>query len=460
MRLRKETQAVLWSRRLNLDSLTAEAKRSIGSTSEDGPVRKIVEVRVSTGSQGRWTRYSGHFKAGNKRTPRKKTNGHRCNDVQVGDPENRLPMATTRTSWYLRGVIAAAGCDIEVLGDRGSRSVGAALTADLAGARTASIAVAFAKQSALRHLDLPAFCADGRDLRLVAGTDFALTELALLGRLSGYPSASCRVFHTLAANRVFHPKLYVLDEDERRVAYIGSANLTAGGLERNYESVVRMVGPRDHPAMAAPSAMFEAYFASEFASPLTPEFERRYQELRQAHARADAERWRLPEAMHAVVEDRLALAEYRAEAAVRRWLLVTTPENYVVCLDRRVWGRQQRAEIEGYRPGDPFFFHVAKHSEVRALGMFVDRPFFDASPLWPAAKAGDFPWRIRFELLGELRTGLPTRALLEARRLDAPRHWFNGFIQKSHALDPEDFAVLSRAFHYRMRAESTAQLPP
>lgn len=357
-------------------------------------------------------------------------------------------------------MIAAAGCDIEILGDQGSRSLGAALSEDLAGARSVSIAVAFAKQSSLRQLDLPAFCADGRDLRLVAGTDFALTELGLLSRLSAHASASCRVFHTLATNRVFHPKLYVLDDDDRRVAYVGSANLTAGGLERNYESVVRMVGPRGHPALAAPSAMFESYFASEFASPLTPEFERRYQELRQAHARAEAERWRLPEAMQAVVEDRLALAEFRAEAAVRRWLLVTTPENYAVCVERRVWGRQQQAEIERYRPGDPFFFHVAKHSEVRALGMFVDQPFFDPSPLWPDAKAGEFPWRIRFELLGELRTGLPTRALLETRRPDAPRHWFNGFIQKSHSLDLEDFAVLSRAFHYRVRAESAAQLPP
>lgn len=82
-------------------------------------------------------------------------------------------------------MIAAAGCDIEILGDRGSRSLGAALSEDLAGARSVSIAVAFAKQSSLRQLDLPAFCADGRDLRLVAGTDFALTELGLLSRLAG-----------------------------------------------------------------------------------------------------------------------------------------------------------------------------------------------------------------------------------------------------------------------------------
>lgn len=354
-------------------------------------------------------------------------------------------------------MVAAAGCDIEVLGGGGERTLGTALARDLEHARSLAIAVAFAKQSALRYVDLAEFCDEGRELRLVAGTDFALTELGLLTRLGAYPTAQCRVFHTLATNRVFHPKLYVLDDGDARIAYVGSANLTGGGLASNFESVVRMIGPRDHPAMAGSTAMFEAYFASEFASPLTPEFERRYQELRRAHARAEAERWRLPEAMQARMEDRLALAEYRAEVADRRWLLVTTPSNFEVCLRHRVWGRQQESEILGYRPGDLFFFHVAQESKIRALGMFVDGPFKDETPLWPDGAGGVFPWRIHFEVLGVLTHGMPTRALLERLRPDAPKHWFNGFIQRSHALGAEDFAALSREFHYRVRSESEAQ---
>jgi len=168
-------------------------------------------------------------------------------------------------------MIAARDLDIELLGSETSRSFGERLCEDLDSSERAAIAVAFAKRSALTRVALDDWCADGRKLELVAGTDFALTELELLERLSRRTGARCRVFHKAAARTVFHPKLYVLDQPSTasRIAYVGSANLTSGGLHHNFESVVRMAGPRDHPSLLSAEAMFSGWFDSEYATPST-----------------------------------------------------------------------------------------------------------------------------------------------------------------------------------------------
>src|SRR5262245_57839089 len=116
------------------------------------------------------------------------------------------------------------------------------LTEDLNEAGGLSIAVAYAKESALRTVDLEAWAGGDRRLRLLAGTDFALTELGVLRRLETRPGVACRVFHGLSSKN-FHPKLYIIDKGDRRIAYVGSSNLTFGGLRGNVEANVRVEAP-------------------------------------------------------------------------------------------------------------------------------------------------------------------------------------------------------------------------
>jgi hypothetical protein len=67
---------------------------------------------------------------------------------------------------------------------------------------------------------------------------------------------------------------------------------------------------------------------------------------------------------------------------------------------------------------------------------------------------GSFPWRVSFVPLGELRTGIPTKDILVARRSGAPKNWFNGFIQASHSLEHGDFEALRSAFESAQRLEA------
>jgi HKD family nuclease len=339
----------------------------------------------------------------------------------------------------------------QVLGD--GRAFGRAFGRDLAEARGLSVAVAFAKQSGLAEVDVEGWCRADRKLELLAGTDFFLTELELLRRLEKRPSTKCRIFHTVGKGRVFHPKLYVLDKGESRVVYVGSSNFTKGGLANNIEANVRLEGPVGTREIDDATALFEALFTGEYATPILDDFEQRYREM-QAAQRAVQQYPMVAESRVLLqAAEQLLLGEYRARVANRRWLLVTSPENFATCMRLRVWGRQNEREIRAYAPGDVFFFHVTGGRGIAAFGMFTGEPYQDEKPIWGADPRGAFPWRIRLEPLGELRDGIRTKEVLAPRRKGAPGHWFHGFIQQSHSLEEGDFDALRGAFEGAVRAE-------
>lgn len=341
---------------------------------------------------------------------------------------------------------------VEIIG--APRAVGERLFEDLCDTRRASIAVAFAKESALARLDLERWCHPDRELRLVAGTDFALTELDVLRQLGPLPGTTCRVYHS-TPGVTFHPKLYLLDKGASWVAYVGSSNFTSGGFFTNVEANVRLEGPADAPEITAAASYFGQLFESEFATPLSSEFEAQYAELQAARREALAGTSPLRAAERLRTSGNLLLAAHRARAAAARWLLVGTPENYAICMRTRTWGHQTEDKIRRYRPGDLFLFHVNGRG-VAAMGMFTGPSYWDEAELWQRMPKGSFPWRIRFVTLGELRTGILTRAVLEPLRPAAPKNWFQGYIQASHSVEPTDFEAVRRAFEAAVREESSA----
>lgn len=340
--------------------------------------------------------------------------------------------------------------EVRVLGD--ARSFGQSLVSDLREAHALSVAVAFAKQSALPVVDIEEWCGEGHNVRFLAGTDFALTELELLRRLEMTRRAQCRIYHSIGP-QVFHPKLYILECRRSRIVYIGSSNFTRGGFADNLEVNVRLESTTDSPEIDGARQVFDGLFDGEFSTPISPEFESGYRELQETMRLALANPMS-PDAAERFRERQSSfLGRYRARVAVKRWLLVVNPENYAICMRERLWGRQQEREARSYTPGDVFFFHVTGGRGIAAFGIFTGAPFRDLRPLWAPNERGSFPWRIRLMPLAELRAGLPTRQLLEPLRSGAPRNWFNGFIQQSHELATDDFEALHAAFESALRGE-------
>jgi len=344
---------------------------------------------------------------------------------------------------------------IELL--RHGREMGARLAEDLAAARSLSIAVSTAQASALEALDLVGWAREGRELALVAGTDAYGTEIDLLRRLEGLPGVRCRIFHPLDG-AAFLPRLYVLEKAKTRVAYVGSSDLTRGGLALDVATNVRIEGDPSERELERAMLIFEELFWSELAMPLSDTFEAEYRTL-QAMRRSALSRWPEPrdeEALRAAVA--LRIGEYRARAATRRHLLVVTPKSYAACMATRSFGRKKQAELERYGKGDPFFFHVTGPGKgLRAMGMFVGEPYRDDAPQLRGPDGGCGPFRRRFVVIGELAKEIRTRPILESLRPGAPKHWFNGFVQDSHSLSSEDFEALRAAFVRSLAEEGSAR---
>jgi HKD family nuclease len=341
-----------------------------------------------------------------------------------------------------------------VLGD--ARAFGKALAEDLQAAHGMSVAVAFAKESALAALDVEGWCRGRRNLKLLAGTDFALTELELLKRLNRTDGAECRVYHSMGRNKVFHPKLYVLDKGDSRIVYVGSSNFTHGGLAGNIEANVRLEGPHDAPEIDGAAKLFASLFDCEFATTISDEFELRYQELQRNLRAAQHHPTVVEHAQQLVSAESLLVGEYRAMKAKQRWLLVVSPDNFATCIRHRVWGRMREQEIRTYARGDVFFMHVTGGRGLAAFGMFLEDPFYDEAPLWSPDRRGVFPWRIKIYPFAVLAGGLNTKRILALLRRGAPAHWFNGFIQQSHTLQDQDFTALKHAFEAVAREPANA----
>jgi HKD family nuclease len=337
-------------------------------------------------------------------------------------------------------------------------ALGAHIEKDLKDTQRASIVVAFAKETALKALDLKSFCRRS-ELRLIAGTDFMLTELALLRELEKRATATCCVYHK-SPDRGFHPKLYVLDKRKTRVVYIGSSNLTFGGLRKNIEANVRLEGPPEAPELARAAAIFEDLYASERVTPLKREFEVHYNELQRRKREALA----YPEEDGAQksyqVAEELFLGDYRAKVGKTRWLLVATSENYQAFQRARVWGRANMNEVAEYEPGDVFFLHLTKNRGIVAMGIFSGKSYYDETPIGDPPTSDVYPYRIRFSLIGDLKTGLPTRELLEPLKPNRKPNWFQGYIRKSHALDGKEFKVLRDAYVGMLRKDGTLKDVP
>ena len=264
--------------------------------------------------------------------------------------------------------------------------------------------------------------------------------------------ADCRIYHSIG-QQIFHPKLYIIERDHSRIVYVGSSNFTRGGLAENVEVNARVEGRIGSPEVDDAQSLFDGLFDGEFSAPISPDLESGYRQLQET-LRAMQANPMAPEAAARFRErESLLLGQYRARVAVRRWLLVVSPENYALCMRERMWGRQQEREVRAYTPGDVFFFHVTGSRGISAFGIFTGVPFRDSRRVWAPDRRGEFPWRIRLMPLAELRAGIPTRDVLAPLRVGAPTRWFNGFIQQSHELAPEDFEALHAAFQQALQTE-------
>lgn len=78
----------------------------------------------------------------------------------------------------------------------------------------------------------------GTDLRFVIGIDLGGTSREVLEELLRW-GCTTYIFHNSLSRATFHPKVYLLEKEAAAILFIGSNNLTDGGLYTNYEVTTR-----------------------------------------------------------------------------------------------------------------------------------------------------------------------------------------------------------------------------
>jgi HKD family nuclease len=124
------------------------------------------------------------------------------------------------------------------------QQLGALLNAalDTASAPTSVVLVsAFASLQAVLRLKvrLHALQAGGAAVRVVVGVDMGGTSKEVLKELATWP-VEVFVFKNRKGGVTFHPKLYIVEAAQAAEVFLGSNNLTDGGLYGNYEGAVRV----------------------------------------------------------------------------------------------------------------------------------------------------------------------------------------------------------------------------
>ncbi|HLE56806.1 MAG TPA: phospholipase D family protein, partial [Rhodothermia bacterium] len=176
--------------------------------------------------------------------------------------------------------------------DNSRQVVRDALDEVFAGATTAKIAVAYARDSGLDEASgLRRFVEGGGKLRFLAGVDFQLTDLATLDSLSHGHGVETRVYWltALQQKRNFHPKVYLAQEGDEVRALVGSSNFTAGGLRTNVEANLFLRAHTKEPPAQDLLRFHEGLWESPLTVPISPEVRDAYTRLQARRQSIEAE---------------------------------------------------------------------------------------------------------------------------------------------------------------------------
>lgn len=128
--------------------------------------------------------------------------------------------------------------EIEFFYQSSERTFNEMLRASFRESKRISIAIAYISGEGLEKAK--SYTQDSHSIRIVCGIHGCISDLKALNDFSQkFNQAEGNVF---LGTELFHPKLYIFQDDDNAIAWIGSANLTRGGLINNEETLIRLKG--------------------------------------------------------------------------------------------------------------------------------------------------------------------------------------------------------------------------
>ncbi len=303
-----------------------------------------------------------------------------------------------------------------------------------------NIAVAYVKETGLEVLDSMRVKVD----KGIIGDAFAITQPSALERLLGGGS---RIRMAQVTSGTFHPKLYMVPYDDSLGAIVGSANLTGGGLEANEEASIALRGRNDE----APIPSLLDYFGQLWnSSSVTLDQDWLEQYKRVYPVKSD--RLEENEGAGIITDVSLEVAKRLIERASRHWFVITTPENYRICMASGLWGvNRQTRTIQEVEPGDVVTFYITGSMQFSGIYRVSGKPFYDNTPLWPDKP---YPWRVRIEPLNQLGRIFAPEIKNRLPLIRDPRHWGTFLQGEMKSVSGDDFRVLLDEMRRRAKSRS------
>jgi len=276
-----------------------------------------------------------------------------------------------------------------------------ALETLLGGSESVRIASAFVRQSGVDELRL--LRRPVRRLQVIAGTDFGLTQVEALESLHTPPDRECRLYYAPedAAEGVFHPKLYLGTAGSDFIAVVGSSNLTGPALTRNVEINVALTGSLQEPLARDLDGFFRSLWQSPGVLPLTKEIADAYRANQHAREHLWRQMRHSPEFRRARELVRRTVLEHFAAGTGRKWLLVTSMDNYFACLGRGRWGDENYGRINQIKPGDLLVFYIKGAHRLGAAAIVTTPVYRSSEDTWTDRQ---YPYRIDFEVIARPAT--------------------------------------------------------
>jgi HKD family nuclease/predicted RNA-binding protein len=288
---------------------------------------------------------------------------------------------------------AAMPLEVRVLST--AEATRSALETLVSGSDSVQIAAAFVRRGGVEELQL--LQRPPSRLQVIAGSDFRLTQIEALEALHAPPQRECRLYFTPEESEegIFHPKLYVGTVGSDFMAVVGSSNLTQPALTRNIELNVQIAGSLQEPVAQDLTGFFRRLWNSPAVVSLTGDMADAYR----ADQRVREQLWRQlrhsPEFRQARDLVQRTLLGHLAGRPGRKWLLVTSEENYFTCLGRRRWGDEKYERISQIKPGDLLIFYIKGVHKLGAVVMATTPVYRSAEATWADRQ---YPYRIDFDI--------------------------------------------------------------
>jgi HKD family nuclease/predicted RNA-binding protein len=291
-----------------------------------------------------------------------------------------------------------------------------------------NIAVAYVKETGLDVLESMKVKID----RGIVGDAFAITQPEALERLMKQGS---RIRMAQVATGTFHPKLYMVPYDDSLGAIVGSANLTGGGLEANEEASIALRGHNDE----APIPNLLEYFGGLWdanAVILDRDWLEQYRKDYPSRRRGVDE----TTGASVITDVSIKVAGKQIERAAQHWIVITTPENYRICLASGLWGvNRQTRMIQDVKIGDIITFYITGAKQFSGVYRAASEPFEDRRRLWPDKL---YSWRVRIEPLNQIGRINAPEIKDRLPLIENPSHWGAYLQGEMKRASTADFRVL------------------